>query len=138
WRLGKDGDFRFDSTDPYPWFSHQHDAKVLPDNVTILLFDNGNLRRVADPSANSRGQVIRLDEQNRVATLALNAGLGDFSGALGTAQLLSNGDYHFNLGLLSDGTSTALETNASGQPVYELHVAAPEYRSFRMSDIYTP
>jgi hypothetical protein len=138
WRLGKDGDFQLNSTDPSPWFSHQHDAKFLPDNETIILLDNGNLRRLADPAANSRGQIIHLDEQNRTATLTLNADLGDFSAALGSAQQLPDGNYHFNLGVLSDATSTALEVNAAGQPVYELHVAAPEYRSFRMSDIYTP
>jgi hypothetical protein len=138
WRLGKDGDFQFNSTDPFPWFSHQHDARFLPDNQSILLLDNGNLRRQADSNANSRGQVIRLDEQNRVATLALNADLGAYSAALGSAQQLPEGDYHFNLGVLSDATSIAIETNPSGQPVYELHVAAPAYRSFRMSDIYTP
>ena len=26
WRLGKDDDFTITSSDPYPWFSHQHDA----------------------------------------------------------------------------------------------------------------
>src|SRR4029077_4140674 len=43
WRLGKDGDFTYDSTDPYPWFSHQHDAGYESVNdSTITLFDNGN------------------------------------------------------------------------------------------------
>ena len=138
WRLGKDGDFQLNSTDPSPWFSHQHDAKFLADNHTILLFDNGNLRRLGDPNANSRGQLIHLDEGNRVATLVLNADLGAFSAALGSAQKLSGGSYHFNLGVLSDATSVAIETDPSGQPIYQLHIAAPEYRSFRMSDIYTP
>lgn len=138
WRLGKDGDFQFNSTDPYPWFSHQHDAKFLPDNETMILFDNGNLRKLVDPSANSRGQIIHLDEQNRVATLILNADLGAYSAALGSAQILSDGNYHFNVGVLSDSSSMAIEIDPSGQPVYELKVAAPEYRSFRMNDIYTP
>lgn len=25
WKMGVDGDFRINSSDPYPWFSHQHD-----------------------------------------------------------------------------------------------------------------
>ena len=137
WRLGKDGDFRFDSTDPYPWFSHQHDPQFLSDNSTIVLFDNSNLRRASDPNANSRGQVIHLDERNRVANLILNADLGQYSPALGSAQKLPDGNFHFNLGLLPNGTSIGAEVDASGKTVYELGVAAPAYRSFRMPDIYT-
>src|ERR1017187_2570426 len=39
WRLGKDGDFQYDSTDPYPWFSHQHDGNFLfSDPSTLLVF----------------------------------------------------------------------------------------------------
>jgi len=138
WRLGKDGDFHFDSDDPYPWFSHQHDPRFLPDNSTIVLFDNSNLRRASDPRANSRGQVIHLDERNRVANFILNADLGNYSAALGSAQRLPNGNYDFGLGLLPDGTSVTIEVDSSGQSVYALGGAAPEYRSFRMRDIYTP
>jgi hypothetical protein len=29
WRLGQDGDFTINSTDPYPWFTHQHNAHYL-------------------------------------------------------------------------------------------------------------
>ena len=55
WRLGKDGDFRFESSDPYPWFSHQHDAGFIGGSSTLLaVFDNGNTRRAYDPKANSR------------------------------------------------------------------------------------
>jgi hypothetical protein len=93
---------------------------------------------VADPSANSRGQVIQLDEQNRVANLILNADLGLYTFALGAAQKLPNGDYHFDVGYLSDGTSTSMEVDPSGNTVYALHAGAPEYRSFRMADLYTP
>ncbi len=96
------------------------------------------MRNHLDPSANSRGQVIHLDEQNRVADLILNADLGHCCGALGSAQVLPNGDYHFNLGVLVGSVSIALEVNPSGRPIYELRVAAPEYRSFRLRDLYTP
>ena len=139
WRLGKDGDFQFNSTDPYPWFSHQHDPQFVPgEDSTITLLDNGNVRNAADPSANSRGQVIQLDERNRVANLILNADLGQYSFALGSASKLPNGNYHFDVGFLNDATSTAIEVDASGKTVYALHAAAPDYRSFRMRDMYTP
>jgi hypothetical protein len=136
WRLGKDGDFQINSTDPSPWFSHQHDPQFLADNTTLLLFDNGNLRNFADPTANSRGQVLQLDEQNRIANLVVNVDMGQYSFALGAAQKLPNGDYHFDVGYLVDGTSIAVEVDPSGNIVYALHAGAPEYRSFRMRNLY--
>jgi len=44
--------FSINSTDPNPWFSHQHDPSVggLLDS-TVLVFDDGNVRAAADPSA---------------------------------------------------------------------------------------
>src|SRR5581483_1583216 len=78
WRLGKDGDFQFDSPDPWPWFSHQHDASFQPsDPSALMVFDDGNTRVVAQ-GGNSRGQVLKLDEQNRTASFLLNADLGVF------------------------------------------------------------
>ncbi len=139
WRLGKDGDFRLESADPSPWFSHQHDAGFQPgDNSTLGVFDNGNVRYAQDVRSHSRGQVLRLDERNRVATLLLNADLGDYSRALGSAQLLPNGNYHFNVGWTSDNLSLSVEVNPSGQIVYAVKLGATEYRTFRMRDLYTP
>ena len=137
WRLGKDGDFQYISQDAYPWFSHQHDPQLLADNTSVLLFDNGNGRNAADPSANSRGQLIYLDEVNRTASLQLNVDLGQYSFALGSAQALLDGNYHFETGFLSDGTSMAIEVDPQGNPVYALRGMAPAYRSFRMRDLYT-
>src|SRR5262249_50371634 len=115
WRLGKDGDFVIDSTDPYPWFSHQHDPQIDSEG-NLVVFDNGNLRQVNDPSAHSRGQVYRIDELNRIADLALNADLGYFAFALGSAQRLENGDYFFDVGFRSDATSISVEVDGFGQP----------------------
>jgi hypothetical protein len=139
WRLGKDGDFRFDSTDPYPWFSHQHDPEFdAGDDVTLTLLDNGNTRRDQNPQANSRGQVIRLDERARVATLVLNVDLGQFSFALGSAQKLPNGDFHFDNGFPPDVKAQSVEFDSTGKLVYGLVTSGPEYRTFRMRDLYTP
>ncbi len=56
WRLGQGGDFTINSSsDPSPWFSHQHDARYINDS-TIVLFDDGNARHATDPNADSRGQ----------------------------------------------------------------------------------
>ncbi len=137
WRLGKDGDFRFISTDPYPWFSHQHDAQFAPDNTTLLLVDNGNVRRDADPGATSRGQVIHVDERNRTATLLVNQDLGQYSFAMGSAQALPEGHYGFDIGYPPDSSAVSVEFDASGNRVYALQTPGPVYRSFRMPDMYS-
>jgi arylsulfate sulfotransferase len=144
WRLGRDGDFQTDSTDPFPWFSHQHDASFLAgDNATLIVFDNGNTRHSLDPAANSRGQVIRIDEGARTASFALNADLGAYSIALGSAAALENGNYHFDAGWINDTSgqpsySKTVEVTPSGDIVYALAVQATNYRTFRMRDLYTP
>ncbi len=136
WRLGPEGDFQILSTDPSPWFSHTHDATLYPDS-TLSVFDNGNVRNASDPNANSRGQVLRIDEHTRQAELALNADLGVYSFALGTAQRLPGGNYHFDAGWTGSGAARYLETDPSGEIVYAINVAAPVYRSFRMTNLYT-
>lgn len=137
WRLGPNGDFTMNSTAALPWFTHQHDPQFLDDNTTLTVFDNGNVRNFADPTQNSRGQVLVVDDTNKVANLILNADLGQFSVALGAAQKLPNGDFHFDLGYLANGTY-AVEVSAASSTVYSLHAAAPEYRSFRMPSLYDP
>src|SRR5262245_61383595 len=141
WRLGQGGDFAVNSTDPKPWFSHQHNAHYIDDH-TLILFDNGNARRASDPNAHNRGQVWALDETSMTATAVLNADLGDYSDRLGSAQRLSNGNYWFTSGaqglpltefaqeteVLPDGTKTyVLETD---------HVRRLVYRSFRIRTLY--
>lgn len=145
WKLGAGGDFQITGGGAHPWFSHQHDPHFLSDNTTLLLFDNGNTRIADNPSeTSSRGQALRIDEQARTATVLLNANLKVNSSALGSAQLLDGGDYHFNAGFIVDPANPnarftqALETDASGNIVWGMQVAAQEYRNFRMKDLYTP
>src|SRR5579883_729861 len=150
WRLGPEGDFKLAAgdprvapLDPHPWFSHQHDPTFEPNDSTLTLYDNGNTRIAADPSGHSRGQALRIDEKLREARLILNADLGVYSNAVGSAQHLPNGDYHFDSGFLSFPPGSAnyaaqsVEVNPEGQIVYGLQVGALEYRSFRMPDLYT-
>jgi arylsulfate sulfotransferase len=139
WTLGADGDFTIQSSDPYPWFSHQHDVLWLGTNE-ITLFDNGNTRCTVEPSpCDSRGQVLQIDETNHIATLVLNGDLGVKTTALGSAQLLSNGDYHFGPGyIVPNGNSAATEVNASNNLEYNLLINATEYRTFRMPSLYVP
>jgi hypothetical protein len=135
WRLGRDGDFQIVSGDPNPWFSHQHDANLDAGGL-LTLFDNGNARYATDQTAHSRGQAIQLDEVNRTATLVLNADLGDYSVAVGSAQRLANGDFHFNLGFLTGPSARAVEVDPAGNIVYKLNIGELEYRSFRTSSLY--
>lgn len=140
WRLGNGGDFQINSSDPNPWFSHQHDSQYEAGySSKIVLFDDGDVRRATDPNAHSRGQVFLLDEQNLVATPVLNADLGGYSLALGSAQKLPNGNYHFGQGWLQpSNTSQAIEVDPSGKVVFALQLNSPAYRSFRLADLYTP
>ncbi len=136
WRLGQGGDFTAVSSDPSPWFSHQHYPHYLDDR-TLLLFDNGNTRRVGDPAAHSRGQVWRLDERARTATLEFNVDLGNYSPELGAAQRMPNGNYVFDSGSQQGGTlGQSIEVLPDGTRTYVQEVPAREYRSFRLSSLY--
>ena len=105
------------SDDPWPWFSHQHDANYETGAAhdRIVVFDNGNTRRAEDETAHSRGQVLRIDEQSRTVRLDLNADLGEFARALGSAQRLGDGNYHFNLGWTAEGL--AARSNSTRPPI---------------------
>jgi hypothetical protein len=82
--------------------------------------------------------VLQLNETDRTATWILNIDLGSYSRALGSAQKLTNGNYHFGLGWTPDGNSQALEYDGDGRLVLELETKTQQYRSFRMKDLYTP
>jgi len=139
WRLGRDGDFTIESSDSYPWFTHQHDAHY--EGNQIVLFDNGNLRCVTYPDfCHSRGQVYRIDETKKTASLVLNADLGNYSEFLGAAQELLNGDFHFTSGwqLSSGEFGVSQEVLLDGTMGFSLETRGGLYRTFRMEDLYTP
>jgi hypothetical protein len=139
WRLGAGGDFTVNSTDPNPWFSHQHDVHYINDN-TIILFDNGNTRRASDPTADSRGQVWKLDEKTMTATLVFNADLGNYSPAVGEAQTLSNGNYSFDSGYQGQAPNLfgqTIEVQPDGSKAYVLQASGLfEFRTYRMGTLY--
>jgi hypothetical protein len=148
WRLGVDGDFTINSSDFYPWFTHQHDAEYeLGGNTLLSVFDNGNLRVMQNPGTvqNSRGMALNIDETNMVATPVLSVDLGDWASAGGSAQLLDNGNYHFDkavLGPLASRYSQHPEIaptsgTTTGTINYELQDSTFSYRSYRMSSLYS-
>ncbi len=145
WKLGLGGDFAINSGDSYPWFSHQHDPGFAQNGTTTLaMFDNGNTRVSAPPlglgSGDSRGYVLNVDQVNMVATPVLLANLGYYSAALGTAELLTNGDYHFNAGVVpgNPSFSAAIEVFPNASLGFNLKVNATSYRTFRLKSLYTP
>jgi hypothetical protein len=76
--------------------------------------------------------------------LVLNADLGTYSDALGSAQRLPNGNWHFDIGWTRfdptqpPNSSQSVEVDPSGNMVYQLRILTPMYRSHRMRDLYTP
>jgi hypothetical protein len=104
----------------------------------MTIFDNSNLRNLDDRQARSRGQVYRLDEVKMVAELLHNIDLPLYSPALGSAQLLENGNYFFDIGLPAGGRSLSVEVDSAGNIAYSIRGAGSAYRTFRMKDIYNP
>lgn len=145
WRLGQGGDFTAKSSDPYPWFSYQHDAGFDPETNLLVLFDDGHRRKDKDPKANNRGQAWKLDEEGRTATLVLNADLGVYAVAVGSAQPLKNGGYTFEAGFINPSPATmgtiysrSIETSADGKITFAQQAdGALTYRSFRVPDMYS-
>ena len=140
WKLGKGGDFQMQpqQDSDWPWFSHQHDANFL-DEKTILLFDNGNTRLASGASneLTSRGQLIEVDETTMTARLLRNIDLGAYSAALGSAQRLPSGNYHFTVGFLPGFIGYAVEVSPGGELLYRIDSSSAEYRSIRMKDLYS-
>lgn len=143
WRLGPDGDFSMQTGGQYPWFSHQHDPEfVLGAMTSFTVFDNGNTR-IATYGGDSRGLVLNVDIPDRTANVAYSVDTGVNSVALGSAQLLSNGDYMFLAGddLTTNApneTSWSNEYSPSGTVTYSVEAVSSSYRSFRVPDLYTP
>ena len=136
WTLGQDGDFTLSTGNRLDWFSYQHNPE-FQSNGALSLFDNGNLR-VSEHGGNSRGQAWSLDEVKHIATPILNADLGAYSGALGSAALLSNGNYTFDAGFIDVSYSQTSEVTATGSLVSREQTDALSYRSFRLSSMYGP
>jgi arylsulfate sulfotransferase len=144
WRLGKDGDFTVKSNDPYPWFSYQHDVGFDPKTGLLVVFDDGHRRKDKDPKANNRGQTWKLDQEARTATLVMNADLGVYAVAVGSAQPLSDGNYSFESGFINPGPamfatvySRTTETTPDGKIAYAQQLDGQlTYRSFRVATMY--
>lgn len=144
WRLGLDGDFAIvgDPNDTYPWFSHQHDVEYEWGTNYISLFDNGNTRIAQNPTEDSRGQLLLLDDATMTATLEYNFDTGVQSLALGSAQVLLSAagkpiGIHYEAGDANQGTtSQSLSYYKTG--TLNMTSGTATYRTAQMRDLYTP
>ena len=156
WKLGKGGSFTLkplNKHDPWPWFSHQHNANFVDaGDKTIELLDNGNTRVDSSDGGNpvscrgkalcdSRGQIYQLNMTTHVATQTLNANLGIYSHAQGSAQRLNNGNYFFTAGSIPGSTFLAddFEVTPLGKTVLSLSLyGSTEYRAWMLPTLYSP
>lgn len=130
WRMGRNAlqnDFAFPN-DPRG-FSHQHDARILP-NGNLTLFDNGNLLN----PLYSRAMEYALDESTHVATLVWEHRHAPdiFAGAMGGMRRMDDGSTVIGWGG-SFGPAKVTDLRADGTVGTELQMPAPwvTYRAFR-------
>jgi len=168
WRMGPCGDFTFNNiyNDLWPWNSHQHEVGIENGGAgPMTIFDNGNTR-VSPPTGahmssgcllglgsackpndcNSRGMAVTFDESTMTVNPVLSQNLTYFSTAMGSAQLLNDGNYFFLPAIVAVGTnkidSYAMEYDPkagtdTGTKV--LNIQGTElYRAWQMPDMYTP
>ncbi len=153
WRMGPGGDFTFSNiyNDPWPWFSHQHDAGMEGQGAgPLTIFDNGNTRVSPAPlglgAGNSRGIVLTVDEANLQVTPVLSSDLGVYSAAMGSAQMLRSGTYFFvpaivliNINLIGSNSIEIVRTPGTANGPQVLNLEGPEhYRGWQMLSLYAP
>jgi arylsulfate sulfotransferase len=159
WRMGPCGDFTFNNinNDAWPWFSAQHEVAFEDQGQGVLtLFDNGDTR-VSLPGSSSgcmqgmgggdsRGMALSVDQGTLQVTPVLSADLGVFSTAGGSAQLLFNGDYFFEIAAvlvsLTSEVSYSVEilpTPGTTTGTQVLNIQGPVgYRGWQMRSLYSP
>ncbi|MGO4881201.1 MAG: aryl-sulfate sulfotransferase [Bryobacteraceae bacterium] len=164
WRMGPAGDFNFVNTygDPWPWFSHQHEAGIENGGAGPFdVLDNGNTR-ISPPGkstggvpglgtncgpndCNSRGMALTFDEASMQVQPVESINLGYFSDAMGSAQLLADGNYYFLAAIVVNGkVDTGYDIQIQPTPgtdtgVEVMNISGPaSYRTFQMPDLYSP
>jgi arylsulfate sulfotransferase len=139
WRLGNEGDFKVESSDPHPWFSHQHDAGFEPVNSNILtLVDNTGGLKSKNDLAGVRGQVWVLDEDQRIARLVYTADTGQRTSCCGSMQTLKDGGYNVLAGSIPPLRGRTAEANKDGKIIFAIEVEGSTiYRTYRVDDMYS-
>lgn len=166
WRMGPSGDFNFENIygDPWPWFSHQHEAGIENNGAgPFTVFENGNTRlsppsgpgsstggvpglgsNCAPNDCNSRGMSLTFDEAGLQVTPVLSANLGVYSDAMGGAQLLADGNYFFMAAIVPAKSFDSYDieiqpASGTGTGPQVLNLSGPPgYRSWLMPNLYSP
>jgi hypothetical protein len=158
WLMGNDGAFTFNNVtnNPWPWFSGQHEVAMENNGAGPLsLMDNGDTRVSQPPlglgsgcgpiDCNSRGMALQVSEAAMQVTPILSMDLGVYSSSGGTAELLSDGNYYFNLAQVLTPTSKnsfsieVLPTPKTLGGTQVLNVKTAEsYRGWQMVSLYDP
>ena len=155
WRMGPYGDFTILNPPPtqcgdpnvYAWFTHQHDAAFqtqLGVSEVMTVFDDGNTRHTQCGTGNSRGMIFTVNELNHTVYYQTLADLGQYSVALGSAQLLASppdplfASFGNGLLFLPGDAAEATEVSLTGSLVYQLQAGQWSYRTYRARDLYTP
>ena len=148
WRLGNQGDFGLTGGDPSDWFYAQHYPNLESTNgsvMTLAVMDNGDFR--VDASGNkcsalcfSRATLFQVDEATRLATLLWQDLPGFYSFWGGSAGLLDNGDYEFDLTTVATTpASQIMEVTQTDSPqtVWQLNLTGENaYRGYRIPSLY--
>lgn len=117
WKLGKNGDFKMDTT---KYFSFQHSVHINPYG-DLMVFDNSLWKK------QSGAVSFTLDTVHWTATAKINAILprSKYTSRMGSAYVLPNG----NLLQTSSKTGTVMVTGEKGNILWELNCYFVPYRA---------
>ena len=117
WKLGKDGDFKMDTTS---YFSFQHSVNINS-NGDLMVFDNSLWKKVSGAVS------FKLDTKNMTAKTVITATLPPekYTSRMGSAYLLPNG----NLLQTSSKTGTVMVTDQKGMILWQLNAGFVPYRA---------
>lgn len=144
WILGDEGDFdltNFDRGAGNEWFYAQHSPQIQADG-TLLLYDNGNERPdTVTPSLYSRAVMFRLDETAMEAEQIWAFTTDYYTGSLGDANGLSNGNVLVCAGGPDgqDAPAQVIEVTSEqpAEPVWTLEMDGNNvYRAVRLDSLY--
>jgi arylsulfate sulfotransferase len=147
--------------DPWFWFSHQHDVGIQNGGAgPMTLMDNGNTRVSFPPlglglncgqyDCDSRGMALTVDWSTMTVTPVVSFDLGSYSDAMGSADLLGDGNYFFENAIVVDlslnstfGYSMEVAPTPAAPQVGPAdvltNVASPQhYRGWQMPSLYAP
>jgi arylsulfate sulfotransferase len=157
WHMGgPDGDFTLPSgQSPIEWNYGQHYPTFQSPNtsgiIDLMVFNNGNGRIVdstGDPCGTpgltacySSVPTYRLNETTKTAEVLDELKLPDFSFCCGNANVLSNGDYEYDVALPQSLNQVSyiqeMTHDATPQLVWQMNISGQlAYRGFRIPSLY--